>query len=249
MSCYVHSFQGTSPVTNNKWLISFCLFDWTAASWMQMQMCFRFLPELMLGLIFRRLERDQKTRQLQSGVWGCKQPVWRCHLIALLWHHKGVFLCKTSRGRQAGRLMFFHLLTNLPDDLLNLKALSNRLHVFTNTKSCTDSSNPLIEKVKLCDAFSIQGAAVWIQWGYWSSEMFLYLLPWNAAHAISCSSAVLAGESGGARINEKWALHEIYIRIIRCNIHLSLLPQAWLHARSPECARTQAPRTQRRWGS
>lgn len=99
MSCYVQSFQGTSPVTNNKWLISFCLSDWTAASWMQMQMCFRFLPELMLGLTFRRLERDQKTRQLQSGVWGCKQPVWRCHLIALLWHHKGVFLCKKSRGR------------------------------------------------------------------------------------------------------------------------------------------------------
>lgn len=88
--------------------------------------------------------------------------------------------------------------------------------------------------VRLCDAFSIQGAAAWIQWGYWLVEIFLYLLPLNAAHAISRSSAVLAGESGGARINEKWALHEIYTRIIRCNIHLSLLPRAWLHARPPE---------------
>lgn len=75
--------------------------------------------------------------------------------------------------------------------------------------------------------------------GYWLVVIFLYLFPSNAAHAISCSSAVLAGESGGERINEKWALHEIYIRIIRCNIHLSLFPRAWRHARLPKRARTK----------
>lgn len=123
--------------------------------------------------------------------------------------------------------------------------LSNCLRVFTNTKSCTGSSKPLIEKVKLSEAVLIKVHRSGCSGGYWSAVIFLYLLPFSAAHTISCSAAVLAGESGGERINEKWALHKIYISIIHCNIHLSLLPRAWRHARFPKRARTKAPHTRR----
>lgn len=216
---------------------------------MQMQVCFRFLGELMLGFTFSKLEKDHKPRQLQGGA----EPVWRCRLVAPLWHHKGVILCdRAEEGRLVNVLPYADWPSRWPTVLLNLKTLSSRLHAFANTRSCTDSSNPLIEKVKLCEA-------VWrLQYSGCSGVDTVGLLiggnisiPTSLECCPRDKSFFSSLSRGVWRSADKWKMS--FAR----NLYSHHPPQYPFKSSPPgmtartlaRMARTQAPRTHRCWGS